>query len=77
MITGQPDADPGSTETSAAVPAGTPGTRPKAARPLLRLRWALPAALASGLLLAIAFPPVGAWPLAVLSPALFIVVLSG
>lgn len=77
VITGQPDADPGSTETSAAVPAGTPGTRPKAARPLLRLRWALPAALASGLLLAIAFPPVGAWPLAVLSPALFIVVLSG
>jgi apolipoprotein N-acyltransferase len=77
VITGQPDADPGSTETSAVVPVSTPGTRPKVARPLLRLRWALPAALASGLLLAIAFPPVGAWPLAVLSPALFIVVLSG
>ena len=77
MITGQPDADPGSTKTSAALSVGAPEARPLTARPLLRLRWALPAALASGLLLAIAFPPVGAWPLAVLSPALFIVVLSG
>ena len=77
MITGQPDADPGSTETSAALSVGAPEARPLTARPLLRLRWALLAALASGLLLAVAFPPVGAWPLAVLSPALFIVVLSG
>ena len=89
MITGQPDADPGSTEPSAALPVAAAETRPgarlaarfgtqfAARRPLLRLRWALPAALASGLLLAIAFPPVGAWPLAVLSPALFIVVLYG
>ena len=43
----------------------------------MRLRWALPVALASGLLLAAAFAPVGAWPLAVLSPALLVVVLYG
>jgi apolipoprotein N-acyltransferase len=43
----------------------------------LRLRWALPVALASGLLLAAAFAPVGAWPLAVLGPALLVVVLYG
>jgi apolipoprotein N-acyltransferase len=89
VITGQPDADPGSTETSAAATVAAakagPGARLAARlrvqlaarRPLLRLRWALPTALVSGLLLAIAFPPVGAWPLAVLSPALFIVVLYG
>ena len=85
MITGQPDADPGSAETNAGPPVGAPearpaartGAPPDAPRPLLRLRWALAAALASGLLLALAFPPVGAWPLAVLSPALFILVLSG
>ncbi|HXT92281.1 MAG TPA: hypothetical protein VN714_23850 [Trebonia sp.] len=81
MITGQPDADPGSTEANAAPPGAASAARPAgrfgAPRPLLRLRWALPAALASGLLLAIAFPPVGAWPLAVLSPALFILVLYG
>jgi len=81
VITGQPDADPGSTEANAAPPGAASAARPAgrfgAPRPLLRLRWALPAALASGLLLAIAFPPVGAWPLAVLSPALFILVLYG
>ena len=82
MITGQPDADPGSTGTSADLPVGASearraAPRPLAPRPLLRLRWALAAALVSGLLLALAFPPVGAWPLAVLSPALFVVVLSG
>jgi apolipoprotein N-acyltransferase len=80
VITGQPDADPGGTGTSAALPVGASEARraaPWPEAPLLRLRWALPAALASGLLLALAFPPAGAWPLAVLSPALFIVVLSG
>ena len=34
------------------------------------LRWALPVALAGGLALAAAFPPVGAWPLAIAGPAL-------
>jgi apolipoprotein N-acyltransferase len=43
----------------------------------LRLRWALLVALAGGLLLAAAFAPVGAWPLAVVSPALLVVALSG
>ena len=45
--------------------------------PLLRLRWALLGALAAGLLLAAAFPPVGVWPLAVVGPALLVVVLYG
>lgn len=45
--------------------------------PLLRLRWALLVALAAGLLLAAAFPPVGVWPLAVVGPALLVVVLYG
>lgn len=39
------------------------------------LRWALPAALAGGLALAAAFPPVGAWPLAIGGPALLTVAL--
>jgi apolipoprotein N-acyltransferase len=39
------------------------------------LRWALPVALAGGLALAAAFPPVGAWPLAVAGPALLAVAL--
>ncbi|HEX4832574.1 MAG TPA: apolipoprotein N-acyltransferase [Trebonia sp.] len=43
----------------------------------LRTRWALLAALAGGLLLAAAFPPVGAWPLAVAGPALLVLALSG
>ena len=46
-------------------------------RPPLRLRWALPTALASGLLLAAAFPPIGVWPLAVVGPALLVLALSG
>jgi len=45
--------------------------------PLSRLRWALLVALAAGLLLAAAFPPVGVWPLAVVGPALLVVVLYG
>ena len=43
----------------------------------LRLRWALLTALAGGLLLAVAFPPVGIWPLAVVGPALLAVALRG
>ncbi len=43
----------------------------------MALRWALLVALAGGLLLAAAFPPVGIWPLAPLGPALLAVALSG
>jgi apolipoprotein N-acyltransferase len=81
VITGQPDAEPGGTKggtsTSAAGPAGPAGAPQAAPAPLLRLRWALPLALASGLLLAAAFPPFGLWPLAFVSPALLVVALSG
>jgi apolipoprotein N-acyltransferase len=77
VIIGQPDAEPGGTETSIARPDSAPQKRPPAPRPLLRLRWALPIALASGLLLAIAFAPVGIWPFAVLSPALLVLTLQG
>jgi apolipoprotein N-acyltransferase len=45
--------------------------------PGLRLRWALLAALAGGLLLAVSFPPWGIWPLAVVGTALLTVALAG
>ena len=77
MITGQPDAEPGGTDTSVVAPEGSLRVRRATSRPLFRLRWALLTALASGLLLAAAFAPVGAWPLAVVSPALLVVALSG
>jgi apolipoprotein N-acyltransferase len=77
VITGQPDADPGGAESSAASPAGASEPRPAAPRPLLRLPWALLVALASGFLLACAFAPVNVWPLAVLGPALLVAVLHG
>jgi apolipoprotein N-acyltransferase len=77
VITGPPDAEPGATETSLAAPDGPVGARRANPSPPLRLRWALLVALASGLLLAAAFAPVGAWPLAVVSPALLVVALWG
>jgi apolipoprotein N-acyltransferase len=79
VITGQPDAEPGGTETSAGAPDRPAKARPAAPRPQpqLRLRWALLLALAGGLLLAAAFAPVGARPLAVVSPALLVLALSG
>lgn len=77
MITGQPDAEPGDPETSVAAADGPAEKRRPASRPPLRLRWALLTAPASGLLLAAAFAPAGAWPLAVVSPALLVVALSG
>jgi apolipoprotein N-acyltransferase len=43
----------------------------------MTLRWALLVALAGGLALAAAFPPVGIWPFAALGPALFAVALTG
>jgi apolipoprotein N-acyltransferase len=45
--------------------------------PWLRLRWALATALAGGLLLPVAFPPAGIWPLAAAGPALLAVALRG
>jgi apolipoprotein N-acyltransferase len=78
VITGQPDADPGGTETSNVPHDGKTKARRATTPPLrLRLRWALPVALVSGLLLAAAFAPIGAWPLAVVGPALLVVTLSG
>jgi apolipoprotein N-acyltransferase len=77
VITGPPDAEPGATDASVAAPDGQAEARRATPPPLLRLRWALPLALAGGLLLAAAFAPVGAWPFAVLSPALLVVVLYG
>lgn len=77
MITGQQDSSPGGGQASAAPPGGGPGRRLAAGQPLLRLRWALPVALAAGLLLAAAFPSVGAWPFAFLSPALLVLTLNG
>ena len=57
--------------------AGTaPAAAPQASPPL-RLRWALATALAGGLALAAAFPPVGIWPLAAAGPALLAIALSG
>ena len=55
---------------AAPASAGTPGNRAG-----LRLRWALPAAVAGGVALACAFPPVGIWPLAALGPALLVIAL--
>jgi apolipoprotein N-acyltransferase len=77
VIIGQPDADPDGTDTNAAVPDGTAEEPRAAQRPLLRLRWALPVALAGGLLLTAAFPSVGVWPLAVVGPALLVLALFG
>jgi apolipoprotein N-acyltransferase len=77
VIIGQPDADPDGTDTSVAVPDGKAEERGGTQRPLLRLRLALPVALAGGLLLAAAFPPVGVWPLAVVGPALLVFALFG
>ena len=47
------------------------------AEPVLALPWALLAAVAGGLALTAAFPPVGVWPLAPLGPALLVLALQG
>jgi apolipoprotein N-acyltransferase len=61
------------------APAGQPpaasGERPTGPLAALPLRWAVPAALAGGLALAGAFPPVGIWPLAVAGPAVLALTL--
>ena len=77
MITGQPDAEPGGTDTSDVPPDGLAPSRRATPPPLSRLRWALLTALAGGLLLAAAFAPVGVWPFAVVSPALLVAALYG
>ena len=75
MITEQAGAEPGGTGVTA--PGGRLTTARAMTRPLLRLRVALPAGLAGGLLLAAASAPAGVWPLAVVSPALLVVTLYG
>jgi apolipoprotein N-acyltransferase len=77
VITEQADAEPGGTGTGVAAAGGQLTTARMTPRPLLRLRIALPAGLAGGLLLAAAFAPVGVWPLAIVSPALLVVTLYG
>jgi apolipoprotein N-acyltransferase len=54
-----------------------PGRRGLPGEPRLPLGWALLAAVAGGLALTAAFPPVGAWPLAPLGPALLVLALQG
>ena len=76
------DPQPGAQELSSAAGPG-PAERVAAASELaerapgpgLALPWALLAALAGGLALTAAFPPVGVWPLAPLGPALLVVAL--
>jgi apolipoprotein N-acyltransferase len=82
VITEQAGAEPGGTEPGRTEASGDAAAAPRAAarttpRPLLRLRFALPAALAGGLLLSAAFAPAAAWPLAVVSPALLVITLWG
>ena len=66
VIPAQADADTGT----------TPPSRQRA-NPPLSLWWALAVALAGGIALAAAFPPVGVWPLAAAGPALLAIALSG
>jgi apolipoprotein N-acyltransferase len=89
MIPGQTDADPqGAPQPGESAVSGLldqprapgevgPAGLRRATRPALRRRSALPLSLVAGLLLAAAFPPVGLWPLAFVSPALLVVALSG
>jgi apolipoprotein N-acyltransferase len=57
--------------------ADTAVPRQRSDAPQLRLRWAVVTALAGGLALAAAFPPIGVWPLAAAGPALLVIALSG
>jgi apolipoprotein N-acyltransferase len=70
-----PAAPPRLTAAVAAPPTAPPGREPSPPGPRLALPWALLTALAGGLALTAAFPPVGAWPLAPLGPALLVVAL--
>jgi apolipoprotein N-acyltransferase len=73
---------PGGPVPGGPVPAPAAGRRPDGARglpgePRLALGWALLAAVAGGLALTAAFPPIGMWPLAPLGPALLVLALQG
>jgi len=61
--------------TRQATPTAAVATEPGAPGRVLRPRYAILLALAGGLLLAGAFPPVGFWPLAALGPALLTIAL--
>src|SRR5580698_6555067 len=61
---------------SAQAPAES-GTLADPGRAGLRLRWALLVSLAGGVVLALAFPPFGIWPLAVAGPCLLVLALAG
>ena len=73
--TGQPPAPSAPPEAPAAPGRSLAAGAVYAAGGALRLPWALAAALAGGLALAAAFPPVGIWPLAPAGPALLAVAL--
>src|SRR3984957_4677308 len=89
MIPGQTDADPqdapqqsepaisGLLDHPAAPGQVGPASPRAAARPPLRMRWALLVSLVAGLLLAAAVPPWGLWALGFVGPALLVVALSG
>jgi apolipoprotein N-acyltransferase len=77
VITEQAGAEPGGAGTGADAADSQLTAARMTQRPLLRLRIALPAGLAGGLLLAAAFAPAGVWPLAIVSPALLVVTLYG
>jgi apolipoprotein N-acyltransferase len=83
VLTG-PDSTPAGLPPAAPAPAGRVPAEPRPRRerglpaePALALPWALVAAVAGGLALTAAFPPVGAWPLAPLGPALLVLALQG
>jgi apolipoprotein N-acyltransferase len=61
---------------SAQAPA-EPGTLIGDGHTGLRLRWALLVCVVGGVLLALAFPPYGIWPLAVAGPCLLVLALDG
>ncbi len=77
MIIGKPDTEPGGGDAGDTTADRPAASAPAAARPLLRLRLALPMALGGGLLLALAFAPAGVWPLAVIGPAVLVFALWG
>jgi apolipoprotein N-acyltransferase len=62
---------------SAQASDAAPGTRTGSVTAGLRTRWALLISLAGGTGLALAFPPFGIWPLAVVGPALLVIALAG
>jgi apolipoprotein N-acyltransferase len=70
--------EPGAAVTSAeAVPVSGARTGRAGSFGGFRTRWALLASVAGGLAVYASFPPIDAWPLAVLGPALLVVALTG